>query len=181
MVSLFYCTALVTYTFQAIEVPAENISHVHSPAALETVILNDYPVAAGNFLFMEWAKLRTDDVVVMSDRAAVMASDVCKCFRHINWIKTLIKKTHFSDATAAIKIQQILRSWILEEHKLKAILASSHAERLKVRPTTLVGFPKYDIVISVLNPDPSAQKVHWDVRAAAESNMSTLVIEFDFR
>lgn len=67
----------MSYTFHAVTVPAHKTEHVHTPAALEALILNDYPVTAGNFLFMEWPKLRTEDVVVMSDRAAVMSSDVC--------------------------------------------------------------------------------------------------------
>lgn len=69
---------MVNYTFNAVSVPEHKTAHVLTPAALESLIVNQYPVAAGNFLFMEWPKLQTDDVVVMSDRAAVMSSDVCK-------------------------------------------------------------------------------------------------------
>lgn len=75
---IFHSKGLVSYTFQAVSVPAHRTAHVLTPAALETHILEEYPVSSGNFLFMEWPKLRTDDVVVMSDRAAVMSSDVCK-------------------------------------------------------------------------------------------------------
>lgn len=31
--------------------------------------------------------------------------------------------------------------------------------------------PNYDVLISVLNPRPDLQKVHWNVRLAAESEL----------
>lgn len=72
---------------------------------------------------------------------------------------------------ASTKIQQVLRSWILQEHKLRLILANNDTNKRdpRVRQTTLVPYPNYDILISVLNPKPSSQNVKWDVRQASET------------
>lgn len=75
---------------------------------------------------------------------------------------------------ASTKIQQVLRSWILQEHKLRMILANTeiNLQERRVRQSTLVPYPNYDILISVLNPKPNVQNVKWDVRLATESNPS---------
>lgn len=104
---------------------------------------------------------------------------------------------HISDAP---KLQQVLRSWILVEHQLTSILSTRHSitdppsnssatpeAGVAVAGTTatttaptrhtrshLLPHPAYDLVISVLNPDPAAQHVHWDVRAAAAAYLQPL-------
>lgn len=72
---------------------------------------------------------------------------------------------------ASTKLQQVLRTWILQEHKLRLILSNTDANRRRdprVRQSTLVPYANYDILISVLNPKPIDQHVKWDVRKAAE-------------
>lgn len=59
----------------------------------------------------------------------------------------------------------------MQEHKLRLILANNDTNKRdpRVRQSTLVPYPNYDILISVLNPKPSSQNVKWDVRQASET------------
>ncbi|XP_055523531.1 GPI transamidase component PIG-S-like isoform X1 [Wyeomyia smithii] len=119
-----------------------------TPAALEAAILKRYPLEAGNFVLIEWGKLE-DDVLVTSERSAFI-----------------------SESATTLKLYQVLTSWILQEYKLKAILGSKDMQTSKVRQlrlNTAPMQPQYDVLISVFNPRPDKQKVHWNVRLAAEN------------
>ena len=69
----------------------------------------------------------------------------------------------------------MLSSWLLQEYKLKAILGSRDAQQtLMGRQLRLNSAPlqaQYEVLITVLNPRPELQKVHWNARAAAESKV----------
>ncbi|XP_062534059.1 GPI transamidase component PIG-S-like isoform X1 [Armigeres subalbatus] len=119
-----------------------------TPAALEAAILKKYPLGLGDFVLIEWNKLE-DDVLVTSERTAFI-----------------------SESATSLKIYQVLSSWILQEYKLKAILGSRDLQTSKnrqLRLNTAPMQPHYEILISVLNPRPDIQKVHWNARAAAEN------------
>lgn len=68
---------------------------------------------------------------------------------------------------------QVITTIIFEEHKLRLILGNltlnnqQNVERL----ATSAPKPHYDVLISILNPRPSLQTIHWDVRSAADSNI----------
>lgn len=68
---------------------------------------------------------------------------------------------------------QVISTIIFEEHNLRLILGNltltnhQNIERL----TSSAPSPHYDILISVLNPRPAVQKINWDVRSAANSNI----------
>ncbi|XP_065076365.1 GPI transamidase component PIG-S-like isoform X1 [Ochlerotatus camptorhynchus] len=119
-----------------------------TPAALEAAILTRYPLGLGEFALIEWGKLE-DDVLVTSERTAFI-----------------------SESATSLKIYQVLSSWILQEYKLKAILGSRDMQTSKgrqLRLNTAPMQPHYEILISVLNPRPDIQKIHWNARAAAEN------------
>jgi len=88
----------------------------------------------------------TDEVLVNSERTAFISSN----------------------ATAS-KLQHVIRSWLLQEHKLKSILGSiTTITGQQLRHNTPPPQPHYDVILSVLNPNPDLQKLNWNVRLAAE-------------
>ncbi|XP_058467309.1 GPI transamidase component PIG-S-like isoform X1 [Malaya genurostris] len=124
------------------------VSAAKTPAALEAAILKRYSMGVGDFVIIEWGKLE-DDVLVTSERTAFI-----------------------SESATSTKIYQVLTSWILQEYKLKAILGSKTMQTSKLRQmrlNTAPMQPHYDILISVFNPRPDKQNIHWNVRAAAEN------------
>uniref|UniRef100_A0A182NZD5 Uncharacterized protein n=1 Tax=Anopheles epiroticus TaxID=199890 RepID=A0A182NZD5_9DIPT len=87
------------------------------------------------------------------------------------------RKVHVS----SIKAYQVLSSWMLQEYKLKAILGSRDAQQtLMGRQLRLNSAPlqaQYEVLITVLNPRPELQKVHWNARAAAENYIEPFLNE----
>lgn len=140
-----------------------------TPAALEAAVLKRHPLGLGEFALIEWNKLE-DDVLVTSERSAFISESASR--------STLSSLTPFTYITyefcisASLKIYQVLSSWILQEYKLKAILGSRDlqtSQHRQLRLNTAPMQPHYEILISVLNPRPDVQKIHWNARAAAES------------
>jgi len=52
-------------------------SDAHTPDALEKLLLQAYPQSVGDFMFIEWPKLQ-DELLLTTERSALMRSDVCK-------------------------------------------------------------------------------------------------------
>ncbi|XP_049284416.1 GPI transamidase component PIG-S-like isoform X1 [Anopheles funestus] len=142
---------------QLLSLDAEILSTIKTPARLETELLQRYPTAVGQFLFIEWDKL-DDDILVTSDRTAFI-----------------------SESASSLKAYQVLSSWILQEYKLKAILGAREAQQtMKGRQLRLNSAPlqsQYEVLITVLNPRPELQKVHWNARAAAENYIEPFLRE----
>lgn len=81
---------------------------------------------------------------------------------------------------ASKKILHVISTIIFQEHNLRLILGNltltNHQNVEKL--TSSAPSPHYDILISVLNPRPSVQKINWDVRSAADSNFYYSIIRF---
>lgn len=60
----------------------EKASSVKTPAGLENLILKDYNIMKGDFVFMEWPKLQ-EEILVTNDRTALIRSDTCKLCLYI--------------------------------------------------------------------------------------------------
>lgn len=84
---------------------------------------------------------------------------------------------------AASQIYRVLMTWIYREHKLRSVIATATnanslmADKDALRRNTYTSSPphaKYDILISVFNPRPDQQRVHWNVRNAIESQYASL-------
>ncbi|XP_053679309.1 GPI transamidase component PIG-S [Anopheles nili] len=142
---------------QLLSLDTETLSTIKTPAKLESELLNRYPASVGDFLFIEWHKL-DDDILVSSDRTAFI-----------------------SESATSLKAYQVLSSWILQEYKLKAILGSRNMQQTtKGRQMRLNSAPlqsRYEVLITVLNPKPDLQKVHWNARAAAENYIGPFLRE----
>uniref|UniRef100_A0A2M4BID8 Putative gpi transamidase complex n=1 Tax=Anopheles marajoara TaxID=58244 RepID=A0A2M4BID8_9DIPT len=135
----------------------DTVAASKTPAKLESELLKRYPTSFGEFLLIEWNKL-DDDILVTSERTAFI-----------------------SESATSLKTYQVLSSWILQEYKLKAILGSrdvqqtSKGRQLRLNSAPLQ--PHYEVLITVLNPRPDLQKVHWNVRAAAENYIARFLDE----
>lgn len=63
--------------FEAIQMADERYKDAKTPAILETLIRKQYPIKAGDFIFLEWEKF-TEDILVTSDRSALISSQTSK-------------------------------------------------------------------------------------------------------
>ncbi|XP_058055557.1 GPI transamidase component PIG-S [Anopheles bellator] len=135
----------------------EKVAAVKTPAMLEAELLKRYPASVGDFMLIEWNKL-DDDVLVTTERTAFI-----------------------SESATSLKTYQVLSSWILQEYKLKAILGSRDVQQTtkgrQLRLNSAPLQPQYEVLITVLNPRPDLQKVHWNPRAAAENYISPFLNE----
>uniref|UniRef100_A0A182NLH8 uS12 prolyl 3-hydroxylase n=1 Tax=Anopheles dirus TaxID=7168 RepID=A0A182NLH8_9DIPT len=142
---------------QLLSLDAETASAIKTPARLEAELLQRYPTSVGQFLFIEWHKL-DDDILVTSDRTAFI-----------------------SESATSLKAYQVLSSWILQEYKLKAILGSRDVQQTtkgrQLRLNSAPLQPQYEVLITVLNPRPDLQKVHWNARAAADNYIEPFLSE----
>lgn len=142
---------------QLLSLDADTAAAIKTPAKLETELLKLYPASVGQFLFIEWPKL-DDDVLVTSERTAFI-----------------------SESATSLKIYHVLSSWILQEYKLKAILGSRDMQQTtkgrQLRLNSAPLQPRYEVLITVLNPRPDLQKVHWNARAAAENYIAPFLNE----
>lgn len=62
--------------FEAIDATNDSLNGITVPSVLESRLLKQYPLTAGDFLFMEWQTL-TEDILVMSDRCALISAQTC--------------------------------------------------------------------------------------------------------
>lgn len=80
-----------------------------------------------------------------------------------------------------MKIQQVLRSWIFQEHRLRQILLNISQNQTvkkygsKERSLNAAPQPHYDVIISVLNPRPDLHNIQWNVRSASEGFLISLL------
>ncbi|XP_058168870.1 GPI transamidase component PIG-S [Anopheles ziemanni] len=142
---------------QLLSLGEDTTATIKTPAKLETELLKLFPASVGQFLFIEWPKL-DDDVLVTSERTAFI-----------------------SESATSLKIYHVLSSWILQEYKLKAILGSRDMQQTtkgrQLRLNSAPLQPRYEVLITVLNPRPDLQKVHWNARAAAENYIEPFLNE----
>lgn len=55
----------------------ELVAKALTPASLESLVLKQYPIKCGEFVFLEWKKF-TEDILVTSDRSALISSQTCE-------------------------------------------------------------------------------------------------------
>lgn len=71
--------------------------------------------------------------------------------------------------TVAEKIYQVIRTWMVRDYKIRSILGRVKTfDGKQLRHNTPVPSPAYEVLISVLNPRPDLQTLHWNVQLAAE-------------
>jgi hypothetical protein len=58
-------------------VSEEILKTVKTPAGLESKLIKEYGVKAGDFIFVEWSNLK-EDALVTSERSAFISIGICK-------------------------------------------------------------------------------------------------------
>lgn len=153
--NIFSGNTVIDLNLIQIQIDSNEASHAHSPAALEQIILKRHNLNPGDFIFIEWNKL-TDEVIVNSDRSA--------------FISTAVK---------AEKLAQVLRLLVLQENTLKSVLGSITTIDGKVlRHNTAPPQPHYNLLISVVNPNPELQALNWNLRLAALKYIKPFLDQF---
>lgn len=64
---------IIKIKFEAIRIDMGSIATAKTPAQLESLALNHYPLKRGEFMFLEWTKFTTEDILVTSDRSALIS------------------------------------------------------------------------------------------------------------
>lgn len=94
----------------------------------------------------------------------------------------------FFFSIAAEQIYRVLRLWIYRDQKLRSTVEAtigfnnrSHTDTKRNAYISAPPSAKYDILVSVFNPRPDQQHVHWNVRTAMESKkVSIQKVNFNF-
>lgn len=147
-------------SFEIVRIKHDLIRNATTPAQLEELILNEYPVGKGNFLLIEWEKF-TEDILVTTERSAIISTQ-----------------------TTAKQIHLMLQLWIYRNQKLRAIFESTAASRNREQSTRryngYLNAPpsaNYDVLVSVFNPRPDQYKAHWNVRSAMRTYIGAFANE----
>lgn len=147
--SFFQTGGSYVLKFVPISVDQKLLDTLKTPARLESEILKSYKVTAGNLLLAEWSKLK-EDVLITSDRTMFL-----------------------SETVSASKIHQVLRTLLLREHKIKSILGMVRTfDGEPLRHSVAPPSAEYEILISVLNPRPDLQQLHWNIKEATEQYLA---------
>lgn len=184
--SFFFCVFrchnanldLISVKFEAIRIDMNAVATAKTPAQLESLALKHYPLKRGEFMFLEWTKFTTEDILVTSDRSALISSQTSEF--HASSFQAPSKVNIFFFVSAATQIQRVLSVWIHRSAKLQLVGKTTNTLRhedngnLKVQMLKHmdIGAPpsaNYDVLVSVFHPRPDQQKVRWDVRAAIDS------------
>lgn len=135
--------------------PINDVVSVKTPAGLEKVLTQKQQIKPGNLLIAEWKTLE-DDVLVTSERTIFI-----------------------SEKSSAEKIYQVIRSWIVRDYKIRSILGQVKTyDGKQLRHNFPPPSPEYEVLVSVLNPRPDLQSLHWNVKKAIETYLQPFFNEF---
>lgn len=134
--------------------PSE-LTNIKTPAKLEQILAKHYEIKPGNLLIAEWKALE-EDVLVTSERTIFI-----------------------TDKTSSEKIYQVIRSWIVRDYKIRSILGQVKTfDGKQLRHNFPPPSPEYEVLVSVLNPRPDLQLLHWNVKKAIEIYLQPFFNEF---
>ncbi|KAG5670387.1 hypothetical protein PVAND_000656 [Polypedilum vanderplanki] len=128
--------------------------NIKTPAKLEQILNKHYEIKAGNLLVAEWKNLE-EEILVTNERTIFI-----------------------SPKASSDKIYQVVRSWIVRDYKIRSILGQIKSfDGKQIRHKYPPPSPEYEIMISVLNPNPDLQTLHWNVRKATEMYLQPFLNE----
>lgn len=132
-----------------------NPMEVKTPAQLEQLITKQHQIKPGNLLIAEWKALQ-EDILVTSERTIFI-----------------------SQKASSEKIYQVIRSWIVRDYKIRSILGQVKTfDGKQLRHNFPPPSPEYEVLVSVLNPRPDLQSLHWNVKKAIETYLQPFFSEF---
>ncbi|XP_067630754.1 GPI transamidase component PIG-S isoform X2 [Eurosta solidaginis] len=129
--------------------PFEKAVNSKTPANIETQLLKQEQIRAGDFIFIEWPKLE-EEVLMTSERSALMRND-----------------------TSSSRIKNVLNQLILQTHRIQQIVFENYRRAVKTEAPQ----PEYDVVVSILNPRPDIMNAKWNVRMAVETYIAPFLKE----
>lgn len=81
---------------------------------------------------------------------------------------------------AAEKIYQVICHWIVRDYKIRSILGQVKTfDGQQLRHNFPPPSPGYEVLMSVLNPRPDLQTLHWNVKQATERYLRPFLTEFN--
>lgn len=83
-------------------------------------------------------------------------------------------------STAAEKIYKVICLWIVRDYKIRSILGQVKTfDGQQLRHNFPPPSPEYEVLLSVLNPRPDIQTLHWNVKQATEQYLRPFLNEFN--
>lgn len=74
---------------------------------------------------------------------------------------------------------QVIRTWIVRDYKIRSILGRVRTfDGKQLRHNFPPPSPEYEVLISILNPRPDLQTLHWNVQQASERYLRPFFNEF---
>jgi GPI-anchor transamidase subunit S len=87
---------------------------------------------------------------------------------------------HFYHLIAADKIHQVISLWIVRDYKIRSILGQVKTfDGQQLRHNFPPPSPEYEVLVSVLNPRPDLQTLHWNLKQATERYLRPFLSEFN--
>lgn len=81
--------------------------------------------------------------------------------------------------TASEKLYHVIRTWIVRDYKIRSILGRVMTfDGKQLRHTFPPPSPEYEVLISIVNPRPDLQTLHWNVKQASERYLRPFLNEF---
>lgn len=91
----------------------------------------------------------------------------------------MIFNVFFCHQTAAEKIYQVVCLWIVRDYKIRSILGQVKTyDGQQLRHNFPPPSPEYEVLLSLLNPRPDLQSLHWNVKQATEQYLRPFLTEF---
>ncbi len=144
--SLFKTNEVFNVEIASVDIDPKSVEDLKTPAALEAKIFKKHPQKIGELLLVEWWKLK-EEILVTSDRTIFL-----------------------SETADVLKVHQTLNNLILRENKLKNILGVGRTfDGKPLRYNGPVPSTDYELLISVINPKPDIQRIHWNIQEAVET------------
>lgn len=156
---IFKTSKLFQLTFLAVSLEKKDLASVCNPEDLENASFQ--PRKPGELLLLE--------VPGLSRFTA-------------NHVLAGLKRTvYFSSETTAVKLSEVLESWLLQEKSLRQTVAAmttptetdqDHSGRRRMPAAE-----EYDIMITVVNPEPEKLQLNWDLPQAVQDYLEPLLHE----
>ncbi|CRL06983.1 CLUMA_CG019975, isoform A [Clunio marinus] len=154
--SLFDTNDIFKANISGLNIESSQTANIKTPAKLEQMIMMHYKVKPGNLLLIEWKNLE-EDVLVTSDRTVFISENV-----------------------AIDRIYHVIRTWIVRDYKIRSILGQVMTlDGKQLRHNVPPPPPEYEVLISVLNPRPDLQTLHWNIKKASDQYLKPFLNEFN--
>lgn len=157
--NIFKTSKFFQLTFIALPLDKKDLASVHSVEDLENAPFQ--PRKTGELLLLE--------VPGLSRFTA-------------NHVLVGLKRTvYFSSETTAVKLSEVLESWLLQEESLSqtvaAMTAPTETDQDHSGRRRMPAAEEYDVMITVVNPEPEKLQLNWDIPETVQVYLEPLLHE----